>query len=336
MISDPQAASPAQPAPCLCSRAAERPAPARSLAELMAAAKGARILEADAAALALILPFFEQASAVTSGPRALMAESGAYAGLRLAGGPLRPTSRRIQLRIAPTGREILALTPADPERRRPAGLHLFDGCGDLIHRTELAAPGDLATLAGFAAEFAPETPLPAPKLQTRPPRTTSLPAIRQARETWSKIGPHRHLDDAMVEGGRARADHLPHVGAGAARRVDRLILPHLLKHLAERRIPFLRAAIRPGLAQLHAGPLDFAGRDGALLTLRAGESLMALDPEGIAACWLTRCGEGWERVSTLELYDAQGFCLALFSAPPESDLVLKVEWERILASLPEA
>ncbi len=330
MISESQAANSAT---CLCARAAERPAPARSLAELLAAAPEARILEADAATLALILPHFEQAAAVTSGPCALMAEFGGYARPRLAGQPLRPPSARIELRLAPTGREILAATPADPARRLPAGLHLFDPCGETLHRAELAHPEDLLALAAFEADLVSAAPPPPAE---RAPSLPSLPIIRQARALWWEAEPHRHLDDLLIDGGRARAHCLPHLGAEAARRVDPLVLDHLLVHLARRGTAFQRAAVRPGAAQLHAGPLEAVAPEGGLLRLKAGASLMALDLEKLAACWLTRCGQGWARSSALELYDAEGFCFALFRPHPEADLVLRLEWERLLASLPEA
>lgn len=330
MISELQAP---HPAACLCARAAERPAPARSLPELLAAAPEARILEADAATLALILPHFEQAAAVTAGPYALMSEFGGYARPRLAGQPLRPPSARIELRLAPTGREILALAPADPERRLPAALHLFDACGAALHRAELAHPEDLLSLTALGAEALAGAP-PAPA--ERAPSLPSLPAIRQARALWWEAEPCRHLDDLLIDGGRARAHCLPHVGAEAARRIDPRVLDHLLAHLARRRTSFLRGAVRPGAMQLHAGPLEALAPEGGLLRMRSGASLMALDLEGVAACWLTRCGRGWMQSSSLELYDAQGFAVALFGVQPEADLVQRVDWERLAASLPDA
>ncbi|MFE3837392.1 hypothetical protein [Pseudogemmobacter sonorensis] len=311
-------------------------APEPSLAALMRARPDARSLDADAETLALFLPLFERASASTIGPHALINQRGGYGPAQLAGRPPRGHGGRICLRLAAGQGETLVGTGAVPALRQPAALHLFDVAGELVHRAELAAPEDLAVLEAVTAQLGPRmAPLtaPLPEVPRRVP-VPSLPAIRQARAGWWKTAPHQHLDALMADGGPRRAHCLPHLGGGAARRVDPRGLRAFAGHLARMALPFSRAVPRPGCLQTHAGPVELLSPEGTLLLLHSGPSLMALELSAVAACWRTRWADGGGCRTMLELYDAGGMCLALLGPDTAGCTAGRRAWERLAETLP--
>lgn len=309
--------------------------PPRDIGALVATHPGARFLDMDTHTLALILPQFEAATATTAGPATLLSERGGYAKPRMAGERLASPPGRIALRLVAGRGEHIACTAADPGRREPAALHLFDRGGRLTHRTQIATPGDLLTLAALLAEIPTLAPsLPAPDVVAPAARPTPyLPAIRHARETWATAELVRHIDDLVLDGGQARRTCLPHVGAAAARRVDPLVIGHLLREVAQRRLPFRHVAVRAGCVQTREGALDTLRPEGDLLLMRSGTALMALDLGCIMDAWVTCLGPAGRRSRALELYASDGTCAAAF-LPPTQAPAAQTAWDRLLASLP--
>jgi putative heme degradation protein len=168
MITSPDAAH-RQGCGCGVQSCAARPQPPRSYAELMALGVQACRLDADAETLALILPLFGRPSASTLGPYALLNERGAYGPAQLAGRNPRRSCARLALRLAPGHGEVLICTAADPDRRIPAALHLFDAAGAILHRTEIAAPEDLVTLDAVTRQLGTDAAPLAPPLAARDP-----------------------------------------------------------------------------------------------------------------------------------------------------------------------
>ncbi|PZQ48401.1 MAG: hypothetical protein DI556_14765 [Rhodovulum sulfidophilum] len=310
-------------------------APAPDLATLVATRPDARLLDAGAEELALLLPQFARATASTVGGAALLSEGGGYAQPRMAGARLASPAGRVALRLSAGRGERLAYTAADPARGAPAALHLFDPAGRTTHRAEIAAPEDLLLLAALVAQIptgAGEIPVVP---DTAPAVIPHLPTIRHARAHWPRAELARHIDDLVLDGGRSRRACLPHVGPGAARRIEPRVLDHVLDLLARRRFTFRRAVIRPGCLQSHEGVLDSLWPEGDLLVMTSARATMALDLERVADVWVTALGPaGGERATALELYDHDGAAIAAFLPATRGELGHAAAWDALLASLP--
>lgn len=323
------------PAPCHHGAGAEFARPVRDLPGLAASDPQAQSLDADGETFALMLPVFGRVVATTSGPHALLSETGGYGPAQLAGRLPRPAPGRISMRFASGHGEHLAHSPADPAQRRPAALHLFDRHGRLAHRTEIVTPEDMITLSSMVSELGPR-PL---ERQAEPPPAPGLPylpAIRAARDSWWAAHHFSHQDAILPDGGTARLMAMPHLPAGAARRIAPAVLAAFLDHLCHRAQSFSRSVYRPGCQQCHAGPVSSLQREGDLVLMRSGASLMALAPRAVRQCWLTRQGYGAVQLMVLELYDAAGLCIATFGNDPAAGSIGRAEWNRLLAALPDA
>ena len=310
-----------------------RPEPPRSFAELMALGIEACRLDADAETLALILPLFGRPSASTLGPYALLNERGAYGPAQLAGRNPRRSCARLALRLAPGHGEVLIRTAADPGRRIPAALHLFDASGAIVHRTEIAAPEDLVTLEAVTRQLGTNAAPVVPPVVAPQPFLPSLPAIRQARALWPIADRQRHFDDLVVDGGKRRASCLPHLGKENARRVDPRRIGGFLQLLARAGVAFTRSVIRPGCVQSFTGMAEILPSKANLTLLHAGASLMALDLSAVAGCWLTARAQGGERSTMLELYDSDGAAIAVFDGDETLCVRQRNIWDRLAATL---
>ena len=302
---------------------------AADIATLLAARPDARLLDAGADTLALLLPQFEGVAAATIGRAACAFQFGAYARPRLAGGRFASPPGRIALRLAPGRGERIVHVPGDGAET----LRLVDAGGRLAHRARIAAPADRARLMAFLKEI-PERARPV-ALSVPPVAVASLPAIRRAREEWAEAETAAHADDWLLDGGRTRRTCLPHLKS-EARRIDPRAIGPFVAHLARTRRPFRCVVARPGCLQLQDGPLDGFRHQGGRLFLRARRGVVMLDLAGIAGAWVTRIGRGRERAHALEFYDADGCAAAAFLPPGEPDPCRNTVWEILLASLPRA
>lgn len=314
--------------------------PPRTLAALIdsAHAAGAKVhaLAADAETLGLLLPMFGRVSATTAGPHALLSDRGGYGPVRLAGQAPMPAHGRIHLRLTSGRGEHVVMTPADPSRRRPAGLHLFAADGTLCHRAEIAAPEDLLLLAGLCQDLLDGCPEPSPGASAQDPSRcdASIPQIRRAQSDWQGMGEIAHLDTVLLDGGAGRLACLRHLGAGLAQPVPVTRIAPFLHHLAGYRLAFRRIVPRPGCLQAHSGAAELVPTGNGLVLLRSKASLFALDGAAIAGCWLTR----WERDGghqmVVEIYGHDGLCLALLAGPTRSAKEAGL-WNRLAGMLAE-
>lgn len=301
------------------------------LAALVALGLPLQGLVLDPARMARILPQFGHIAATTAGPHAQMVQRGGYG------------AAGIRLRLAAGPGAVLVASAADPARRIPAALHLFAADGALLHRTQIAAPQDMAVLAALLGRHGAPCPTLPPRAAQAAAGPLCLTALRAARDGWGAMTAKAHcralLRDGLAQGrtpGLARARCLPHLPGEAARRIEPAALWDLLPGVAHAGLPLRRAVVRPGCLQVQGGCLDRAAPDGRRLVLQAGDGQMALDLSAVAACWLTRWDSGQAGRMVLELFDATDRPIAFFASDGAPGSLACGEWTRRVLRLTAA
>ncbi|MCV6584207.1 MAG: hypothetical protein OIF47_01595 [Marinibacterium sp.] len=281
----------------------------------------------DLETLALIGTQFENALITTRNAGALIAGRGGYAALQRSDAPLRLTRapRRVDLRFCPA-------TPIRLARYADGnggdGIAAFDHSGRVQHRVQLGAPADRQVLCSLGQGAVASSAPAASDTPNHGQNVIPLAAIRRARDIWNTADLGAHLNDLLRSCGRERRACLPHVGVNRAWQILPDVLPSFLTYASDRGIGMARFVPAAGLMQADVGPLETITLVGQLVTARAGAGTFSIDLSAIDSAWVAAIGRFWQ----IELYDAQGDCLAVLGYDPSQNAG---HWSDLLCSLPK-
>ncbi|WOF23704.1 hypothetical protein N8K70_03225 [Microbacterium betulae] len=267
------------------------------------------------------LPLLEYALAVTGGYAAVMAQTGRFAT------PTEPG----QALVAPHGRIALRV---DPERLR-AGvvdrgrgermLQFVDRRDDVVHRVRALSPTDTLVFDGLAR--------PEGKLGAEAPRD-ALPPVRTP---WHEADQLAQLDGILADGGVMRRQRLVDLYEGEVRSVELGVLPIVLDHLCATQLPVSAAVFSGGVVQLADGVVQLVsssdeGRLGTVL----GQCTIDVDLALVHESVLVRSHGPHGQTSAIELYDAHGRTVAMFTQLGIVGAEAHAAWEDLADSLPVA
>lgn len=279
-------------------------------------------LAGDLETLALVGTQLSDALITTNNGAALITARGGYAAYQPTSAPLRLSSNRINLRVAPNSPVQLCRTGENGDR---PSLIVSAADGVISHRVVTNGSYDRHVIA--ALDAAPESQISERADTAKPNGAISLAAVRSARERWDTNDSGRHLNDVIQDRGVTRLRTLPHVGRNRAWPVVAATIASFVTFLVDKQIGHGRFVPAAGLMQGDIARRGAATMADNILLVRGDDRHFALDVSQIGAAWITRFG----RLSQLEIYGKSGAAVAVLAADPMSNFG---DWNRLLASLP--
>ena len=302
-----------------------------------------RLLEGGLEPLNMMVPEFFDPIATTIGANSLIMDRGRYAPVQYGNMRFHCESHQITLRTSrasPAYEEkcFLAIAEFDADRRRSAGLHVFDDSGRIIHRIDLPHADDELVLAAAGAIAQTWNGSVAFLEQDNADPSSNVIALAPyiaARDRWHRLSLEEHLDDIIADGGRSRLKRLRQTGSDKAYRVKTAVLPALFSYLETEKIDFTRIVPQPTLLQANRGVLDGVRIRQNLALLYCEDAMMVLDLASVADCWVVAYGPDEHPLLGLEVFDSDGMCQAVFINDTLAPAELLTRWCDILASLPQ-
>lgn len=223
-------------------------------------------------------------------------------------------------------------------RRGPLkSFQFFDAHGTALHKVYLTDGSDTAVYDRLCAEFADTDQTPDLAVQPSPPPATDrsdadidVPALEQG---WNDMADthdfHRLL--ARFKVGRVQALRL--VDDTLAHSVAPSNLNVVLEEAARQQLAIMVFVGNPGVIQIHSGPVSNIKRSGPWLNVLDDSFNLHLREDHVHSAWVVRKPTEADRVSSLEVYDAQAETIALLFAKRKEGQQTSEAWQSLLSSL---
>lgn len=244
----------------------------------------------------------------------------------------------IDLRIFPAHwRHAFAVLEETKDGLRRS-LQIFDAEGTAVHKIFQKPSTDIAAFDALIAAWADadQSPdfiaaAPAPAAPDRPDSEIDVAGLR-AR--WSALQDTHDFFAMLRKAGAGRLQALRLAGPDFAGQVETASLARALELARERGVPVMVFVGNPGCIQIHTGPVGNLKRMGPWFNVLDPGFNLHLREDRIASAWIVRKPTRDGQVTSLELFDADGFCFAqLFGARKPGKPELEF-WRAILAALP--
>jgi putative hemin transport protein len=246
---------------------------------------------------------------------------------------------QIDLRIFPAHwRHAFAVLEEAKEGLRRS-LQVFDASGIAVHKVFQKPQTDVAAFDKLIAAWTGDTQdpnfhalAPVPKRNDRPDAEIDVSGLRAH---WQALQDTHDFFGLLREFDVGRLQALNLAGEDLAYEVKPTALARTLETAASSQTPIMVFVGNPGCIQIHTGPVTNLKRMGPWFNVLDPDFNLHLREDAIASAWVvfkpTRDGT----VTSLELYDKDGFCFAqLFGARKPGKPELQA-WRGIVAALPK-
>jgi putative hemin transport protein len=217
-------------------------------------------------------------------------------------------------------------------------LQVFDADGSAVHKIYQKPATDTAAFDGLIEAWRAENQSPAMGVsRIEPPaddRADTEIDVQRLRVEWAGLE-DTHDFFGMLRGlavGRLQALRL--AGSSFARAVEPGSLALTLEAARDAGTPIMVFVGNPGCIQIHGGPVANLKRMGPWFNVLDPTFNLHLREDAIHGAWVVRKPTSDGDVTSLELFDSNGFCFAqLFGARKPGRPELE-SWRQILAGLP--
>ena len=217
-------------------------------------------------------------------------------------------------------------------------IQVFDAAGTAVHKIFQKSKTDTAAFDGLIANWADADQSPAfvaaIAAPAKPGRPDSEIDLADLRARWSALEDTHDFFMMLkaVNAGRLQALRL--AGREFAEPMTAQSLPRALELAAEREVPVMVFVGNPGCIQIHTGPVKNLKRMGPWFNVLDPDFNLHLREDAIASAWIVKKPTRDGQVTSLELFDRDGFCFAqLFGARKPGKPELE-SWRAIVAELP--
>jgi putative hemin transport protein len=196
-----------------------------------------------------------------------------------------------------------------------SSLQFFDIDGTAVHKVYVTDKSDRAAYDALVARFAAQS-------QVSEVTVTPLPAkskiadgeigIDNFRAHWRALQDTHDFFGLLQEFGVSRAQAMRLGGAEFVTPVPALALRRLMETSAAEAIPIMCFTGNPGCIQIHTGPIRTLKIMGPWFNILDPGFNLHLREDAIDAAFIVRKPTRDGDVTSLELFDAQGFCFAQF------------------------
>ncbi len=309
--------------------------------ELIASLVGERAtrLRTDGAAIVKDMPALGPVMALTRNEHCVHEKSGPYLDVSIHAAHGLVLGELIDLRLFPSRwHHTFAVVDGTPEGPRRS-LQIFDADGMAIHKIYQKPPTDIAAFDRLIERWRADDQ--SPVLEVRPvespagDRADTEIDVERLRREWAALE-DTHEFFGMLRGlavGRLQALRL--AGSDFARAVAPESLATVLEVVRDHATPIMVFVGNPGCIQIHSGPVENLRRMGPWFNVLDPTFNLHLREDAIASAWVVRKPTRDGDVTSLELFDAEGFCFTqLFGLRKPGRPELE-SWRAVLQAVPD-
>ena len=244
---------------------------------------------------------------------------------------------KIDLRIFPAQwRHALALVEETKDGLRRS-IQIFDGAGTAVHKIYQKPHTDIAAFDRLIAAWT--SPDQSPFLDIKMPAKRDDAVnddvdVAALRASWLAMQDTHEFFGRLRKLKVGRLQAFKHAGEDLARRVSPASLAATLEGARDSGMAIMVFVGNPGCIQIHKGPVVNLKRMGPWFNVLDPEFNLHLREDAIDSAWVVRKPTRDGDVTSLELFDRDGFCFAqLFSARKDGKAEAQA-WRDLLALSP--
>ena len=244
----------------------------------------------------------------------------------------------IDLRIFPSHWKHAFAVVEETKDGTRRSLQIFDRSGTAVHKIYQKPSTDVAAFDRLIDRWTAPEQDPfihvEPNLAARDALSDSEISVAALREKWLAMK-DTHEFFGMLRGlklGRLQA--LRHAGRDLALPVKTESLPMALEMARDTGTPIMVFVGNPGCIQIHSGPVANLKRMGPWFNVLDPDFNLHLREDAIDSAWVVRKPTEDGTVTSLELFDKDGFCFAQFFGARKPGKPELEGWRDIAAALP--
>jgi putative hemin transport protein len=217
-------------------------------------------------------------------------------------------------------------------------LQVFDIDGTAVHKIYLTAQSDRAAFAALLERFRASeqttelTVAPLPK--RRPDHPDSEIDVPNFHKHWRALQDTHDFFGLLQEFGVSRAQAMRLAEREFAYRVEPISLRLALQAASAGATPIMCFVGNPGCIQIHTGPVETLKVMGPWFNVLDPTFNLHLREDAIAQAWVVRKPTRDGIVTSLELFDTDGFCFVQFFGERKPGKAELDGWRDIVAALP--
>jgi putative hemin transport protein len=309
--------------------------------ELVASLAGERALRlrSEGAAILKEVPSLGTVLALTRNAHCVHEKSGPYLDVSINPANGLVLGELIDLRLFPSHWQHSFAVIDESDRGPRRSLQVFDAAGTAVHKIFQKPESDSAAFERLIANWKADDQSPVlavadaePARADRPDAEIDVAALRRA---WAGLEDTHDFFGMLRKLNAGRLQALRLAGPAFARAVASGSLAGILEAARDTATSIMVFVGNPGCIQIHTGPVSNLKRIGPWFNVLDPAFNLHLREDAIASAYVVRKPTRDGDVSSLELFDRDGFCFAqLFGARKPGKPELEA-WRAILASAGE-
>jgi putative hemin transport protein len=216
-------------------------------------------------------------------------------------------------------------------------LQFFDIDGTAVHKVYVTGKSDKAAYDALVGRFRSEDQSPELSVTPLPPRRPDRPDadidIGNFHRHWRALQDTHDFFGMLSEFGVGRAQAMRLAERDFAMPAPADILRRMLTMAAERAVPIMCFVGNPGCIQIHTGPVRTLKAMGPWFNVLDPGFNLHLREDAIAQSWIVRKPTRDGIVTSVELFDADGFCFAQFFGERKPGKSEREDWRAVVDAL---
>jgi putative hemin transport protein len=219
-------------------------------------------------------------------------------------------------------------------------LQFFDIDGAAVHKIYVTGKSDPAAYDAVADRFRADDQSPELTVTPLPPRRTDRPDADidtgNFHLHWRALQDTHDFFGMLSEFGVGRAQAMRLAEEEFAAPVPEDTLRRMLTLASERTVPIMCFVGNPGCIQIHTGPVRALKAMGPWFNVLDPSFNLHLREDAIAQTWIVRKPTRDGIVTSVELFDADGFCFVQFFGERKPGKAEREDWRALVSELQKA
>jgi putative hemin transport protein len=217
-------------------------------------------------------------------------------------------------------------------------LQVFDIDGAAVHKIYLTGQSDRAAFDAIVERF--RSPQQSPEIliaalpKRRPDRPDEEIDVVNFHKHWQALQDTHEFFGLLREFGVSRSQAMRLAEREYAYRVAPATMQRMLATAVETRTPIMCFVGNPGCIQIHTGPIENLKTVGPWFNVLDAGFNLHLREDAIDQAWVVRKPTSDGIVTSLELFDSDGFCFAQFFGERKPGKPELEAWRAIVANAP--
>ncbi len=311
-----------------------------SEAELVACRTGDGVtrLETDFAAILGALPAVGEVMVLTRNEHCVHEKHGAFGNVSIGPGHGLVLNHDVDLRLFMSHWRYGFVVTEEVASGVRTSLQFFDIDGAAVHKVYLTQASDRAAFVDLVARFRSSDTSPDVEITPLPARRKDRPDadidVANFHKHWRALQDTHDFFGLLMEFGVGRAQAMRLAEREFAYPVTPAAFRLMLEAVSETQTPIMCFVGNPGCIQIHTGPIRALKATGPWFNILDPRFNLHLREDAIAQAWVVRKPTRDGIVTSLELFDEDGFCFVQFFGERKPGKAELPGWREIVAALP--